>query len=1604
MRRVRIHGSHSGRETAPIAPVNIHKYITKHQVHPPMQLPNPEKTTQARMIPSTEVWYEPAKEKQRRKNRWVRGPKLPEWGEGEGPPCRCKDRYTCVRHLESCEVDANHTTATTSAVPRAANQRPVERLRIDRTRGEQELQEWADSKGIVLGTCIPPDQKLDVLQTLWTYRDLESTGLDTLGPPTDLITHRMRIKEGTPIYKAKARMMSRDKEWWYRKFAIAGMESGMFERPPGIRSQWGADPVLVKKPGKKEPRLTFNYHYVWEEPPGNQMQLSREAHGFLSLPTHAVFSQFDLKNGYWAVEIHPDDRHYLAFSVPGIGQLQPTRMAQGARSSSFTMNELGNIAFGGLPGPPIEPSFLHNPRGPEYHPDMTFYIDDLFPAHSSWSEHWTFLQHHFLPRLRWARLRLSMDKMKIGVHEMLALGEIHRVGGTVAIKPERVKKILEWPVPQNQTDVRGFLGTAIMARQWIRNYAELARPLTRLTGTQEWTWGDAEELAFTVIKNKAATATLLHGWDPGLPVEVYVDASKFAAGCFIRQKQGDRWVPILYDSFAFTPTERNYDTYKRELKAMVVFAEKHAHMLNGPQTSTIKTDHKPLTGFLKGNNHEDIFFRWLERLRPMNITIEHIAGIRNTAADGLSRTIFPGDCEFGETATQLLEQARLHDNDAEREWFWKSGKGGYEEMLRELCRKDDETKKQEVIAEVRMAHGESWDEQEEEQEENRSHRGRRMHTRTCYECGKTTTNDRWFRPQVLDGEKKWKCNLCYMRARRASGVEQKPAVTQTCGDCGIERTLKRWTRKGEDGKPQCEGCAKRKASETRTCYECRKTKTCLWTQPREDGEMKCAPCASATRRAYLCRQCLRAKLARKWHDLEEDRTVICDTCHNLGMNGNLPALDEALMEVERIDNIPTGGFATSAGTTCPSRHSQCDKSSCVHFCCRRKYLDCDTQHSKCNVRTCNHPCCKMWTRFVIDSATMGPPHPKFLTTKRTRRKNRDKNLELLEKHHQRLIETIRADQDRGNAIDILYDIKNTVHELMGGEKFMIHKDKPQVTLPRMGWTMPSITPSDGRPGSGTVAPFEASPTQENLDPQLRMSRPLAYQEASSVVDDSADQPGEATPSEYSDLPVYSTRPELVFSTQFTAKDQQSQWDNLEEEWYGDVRRLVKDKVYPSDWGRQQRHKLSRYAEFFRWESSLDRLERRTPSGVWVPCAHPRRVPEILQQVHDRAGHFNSEVVTKNLRHRVWWPALIPDVIEYTRTCTPCAMWAANSRTDSLEALDALNPFELLQADLLGPWPTSRRGNKYLLVMACCFSGFTITRPIPDKTAPIVREAIENGFDTFGNPMVLYTDPGSEFVDKNLRPSLAKRGVYLAFAPAAAHRATGAVERTNRILRACIQKQSPIYVNASGEKFADADAWDIAAQQATQSANERYVPTMGCSPSEIVLGSLPGKLMDLELAYPTARRAQLQSLADRSSPRDIPEGDLRQACFQLIAERAEKREHIGGLRVHDRRKREEKWEKTVKPQRVKIGSTVLVCLEGSIPNQIVPWQGPYRVKAFTGEHNKTVELVAMGTGKVLRYNRHVGKLKVLHRRPARLRLAINEEEATAVEGDLPTVRE
>lgn len=127
-------------------------------------------------------------------------------------------------------------------------------------------------------------------------------------------------------------------------------------------------------------------------------------------------------------------------------------------------------------------------------------MDDVFSGFPDFQSQFDFLRNHFLPRVDWTRARLAFKKLKLFEEKIVALGVNHHIGGLVTIIPQRVKKIIEFPKPQVASDVKSFLGTVSITRRWVRNFAELARPLSGLTGKVDWRWGGTEELSFEILK------------------------------------------------------------------------------------------------------------------------------------------------------------------------------------------------------------------------------------------------------------------------------------------------------------------------------------------------------------------------------------------------------------------------------------------------------------------------------------------------------------------------------------------------------------------------------------------------------------------------------------------------------------------------------------------------------------------------------------------------------------------------------------------------------------------------------------------------------------------------------------------------------------------------------------------------------------------------------------------------------------------------------------------------------------------------------------------------------------------------------------------------
>ena len=89
--------------------------------------------------------------------------------------------------------------------------------------------------------------------------------------------------------------------------------------------------------------------------------------------------------------------------------------------------------------------------------------------------------------------------------------------GSIAIDPEKVRAVEQWPNPMDRKSPQRFLGFANFYRRFIRNYSSIAAPLTHLTSTKvRFAWGP--EAAFQGLKGRFMSSPILIHPDPESPI------------------------------------------------------------------------------------------------------------------------------------------------------------------------------------------------------------------------------------------------------------------------------------------------------------------------------------------------------------------------------------------------------------------------------------------------------------------------------------------------------------------------------------------------------------------------------------------------------------------------------------------------------------------------------------------------------------------------------------------------------------------------------------------------------------------------------------------------------------------------------------------------------------------------------------------------------------------------------------------------------------------------------------------------------------------------------------------------------------------------------
>ena len=207
------------------------------------------------------------------------------------------------------------------------------------------------------------------------------------------------------------------------------------------------------------------------------------------------------------------------------------------------------------------------------------------------------------------------------------------------MEDSKVDAIREWPIPHTVRDIRSFLGTGNFYRRFIKNFSLIARPLHNLTKKDEkWDWMTECQNAFEKLKQIFTSHPVLIYPDPMQPYQLITDASLIAHGAVLLQEGPDNdWHLVAYLSGSFSPPERNYDVFDRELLAIIKALEHWKHYLEGARHPfEIWTNHKNLEHFQTACDLSRRQARWSLFLSRFDFTLSYKARSTNHA-DPLSR-------------------------------------------------------------------------------------------------------------------------------------------------------------------------------------------------------------------------------------------------------------------------------------------------------------------------------------------------------------------------------------------------------------------------------------------------------------------------------------------------------------------------------------------------------------------------------------------------------------------------------------------------------------------------------------------------------------------------------------------------------------------------------------------------------------------------------------------------------------------------------------------------------------------------------------------------------------------------------------------------------
>uniref|UniRef100_A0A1X7U411 Integrase catalytic domain-containing protein n=1 Tax=Amphimedon queenslandica TaxID=400682 RepID=A0A1X7U411_AMPQE len=159
---------------------------------------------------------------------------------------------------------------------------------------------------------------------------------------------------------------------------------------------------------------------------------------------------------------------------------------------------------------------------------------------------------------------------------------------------------------------------------------------------------------------------------------------------------------------------------------------------------------------------------------------------------------------------------------------------------------------------------------------------------------------------------------------------------------------------------------------------------------------------------------------------------------------------------------------------------------------------------------------------------------------------------------------------------------------------------------------------------------------------------------------------------------------------------------------------------------------------------------------------------VFNYTHSQSGHLGIHKTLKKIRERFYWPGYESSITEWIQQCEACQKCNAPVPTPvaPFGTITASQPFEKVSWNIMGPLPTTDRGNQYILVVTDLFSKWVEAFPLASTTAETLATVLINQIVCcYGVPQFLHSDQGPPNITAKVIQSLCLQlGIDITISP------------------------------------------------------------------------------------------------------------------------------------------------------------------------------------------------------------------------------------------------